>query len=441
MVLLWWRKRRAAAGTLTDLDQKSPVGVRHSGTWARLFAPQTPSISEQRPSPFCPDTGATIKYKIAPIDAHAAAARNNPYRQHVLTPQKAAFPMNRSSSSHRIETLLYSKPPGIQHITSAMQSSCTLENPSNESEKLPNNAKWSYESPLSRWFLTKSTYFQDQVTQPLKSSTVKLKQLNILSRVSKCRVQSFLPDEASPILSEANRSPVFHDSYVKSRLDPLVYRSSSLNYSKSSVGDKSQEFDPEQPPKYSLYSGQSMRQGPIKPQVICEPNLTPQSLSRVPTLSDGISKASIAPVSTSSSRKKDKRHNKKLKLYLEQVHTLKPLPLTPKSWQNSVNREPVKYESPCPDGSSANDPPLDEIHVVVRNYTPKLMDEITINCGEHVRLLARHTDGWCLVEKCELTGSPLYKNAGPEHKEIDGEYYLNEYRGIIPGVCLKQIGS
>lgn len=92
----------------------------------------------------------------------------------------------------------------------------------------------------------------------------------------------------------------------------------------------------------------------------------------------------------------------------------KPLPLTPTTKSN---------EDPSIQ--------LGRTYTVIQDYEPRLTDEISISLGEKVKILATHTDGWCLVEKCTPRN-------GRVHVSIDDKRYLNEDRGIVPGDCLQE---
>jgi nuclear fusion protein len=69
------------------------------------------------------------------------------------------------------------------------------------------------------------------------------------------------------------------------------------------------------------------------------------------------------------------------------------------------------------------------IYKVILEYNKNLADELTIERGEHVKILARHRDGWCLVEKCDSKGQSL----------VDGSDYINDGRGLIPEMCLTML--
>ncbi|CEP64310.1 Fus1p LALA0_S11e01222g [Lachancea lanzarotensis] len=442
---LWIRKKTHDRYPSTPSFAKStaPAPRRESRIWTRLFNPVPSYHTDPFQHPYDEKSGtrsfdslhegsATIKYKIT----------SNPTPLHVQTPQKVAFPVNKSYSSNQINTMLYSRPPRIQSIASAMPNSSP--DTDNERPNLLAAGTWTYESPLSRWFLTKSTYLQDQVKQPLKSSTVKLKQLNILSRVSKNRVESFLTDEKSPILS-SGRSPIFKESYVKSQLDPLVFRSSSLKYSKKQESHESNDRETrylksEEISKLNPYSKLAGPRSVIKAQIIDRSDTDRRMLLQPLEILQAPPKSSDCGKKVLENDGKLKAFNKELTHYSERLDLHKPLPLTPKSRQASENMRP---SSKAPEGNEINhvscdsEVELHEIHHVVRNYEHKLSDEISIRRHEHVRLLARHTDGWCLVEKCKSDGRPLNDNEGPERSNIDGKFYLNEFRGIVPGVCLK----
>ncbi|SCU96527.1 LADA_0H01398g1_1 [Lachancea dasiensis] len=449
---LWCRRQNAMLYPQTPFQARSgapfPPRRLRSKVWTRLFHPDSSQCyySEKygsRSVPSHQDSGATISYKITSIDPES-----EPVSKHIQTPDKLAFPVSKSFSSNQINALLYSKPPGIQSIGSALP---TANAPSDSSIRTTQNAispepgAWNYESPLSRWFLTKSTYLQDQVKQPLKSSTVMLKQLNILSRVSRNRVQSFLPDESSPILSNAI-SPVDRDSYVAEKGDPLVVRSTSpkaLSTFKSSSANirDTRLMNSKDISNFNPYSHSTTSVAAIKPQTIAPSKIDAVTLRKpMPKFLKDDGKLLGPPASTN---KKHQGHDQKLEKHLNTVKSVKPLPLTPNIKQTTADEFSRPHSLQLVGRRvPALSPPTSEtlqICEVVRAYEPNLTDEISIKNHEYVRLLARHTDGWCLVEKCQPSGSPLDASNDPKHCKIDGEFYLNDYRGIVPGVCLKDV--
>lgn len=72
----------------------------------------------------------------------------------------------------------------------------------------------------------------------------------------------------------------------------------------------------------------------------------------------------------------------------------------------------------------------DVIYRVVENFTPTLDGEIELIKGEFVRVKVSHTDGWCIVEKCNADGT-INTSLG-----LHEPNYLNMYRGIAPGKTL-----
>ena len=77
--------------------------------------------------------------------------------------------------------------------------------------------------------------------------------------------------------------------------------------------------------------------------------------------------------------------------HLQHLLRSKPLPLTPNS----------KYN-----GEASVQ--LGKTYTVIQDYEPRLTDEIRISLGEKVKILATHTDGWCLVEKCNTQKGSIH---------------------------------
>lgn len=334
-----------------------------------------------------PSMSSKIQYKIS-----------RPRPQHILTPKA---PLCRDSHEDAmvvnddVDTFLYSRPPNIYHIDSKMPSTNNLVSGSKMSTSHPSSSdsplrkpsgKWSYQSPLSRWFLRSSTYLQDGLTLPMsiKTPTVQLKQLKILSRFNKEYADScqFLDDEKSPILDKMDDgSPHYQDSVP------------SVLGTEEEIGQKSSSV---------LY-------GTIDPQTFevregVNPHDKSVRLDPVPTNLD------------KGNRKRKERRQSRLRQHLKQVSEVKPLPVIPK------RKSDGRFQ-------------LGRVYKVVRQYTARLPDEISIDSGEYVKMLASHTDGWCLVEKCNADGDSNFK--GDDKKDINDKSYLNDDRGIIPGDCLQ----
>ncbi|CDO92723.1 unnamed protein product [Kluyveromyces dobzhanskii CBS 2104] len=243
----------------------------------------------------------------------------------------------------------------------------------------PSFKKWNYESPLSRWFLTKSTLIHDKI-QVVKTPTIHLKQLNILSRANESKVTVLGEDpytEISPMLPNVPQSPF---EAIKPLPSPNVRESSQIPVH-----------------EYKAHIQHAI----VKPQVI------DQSVKPVyPTL-----------------------------LKLDKISKTKPLPKPPTmpftlALQERSIADNVSVRSSFHDVQSARKSTIEEqaiSYLVVKDYQAVLMDEINIKKGELVRVLAKHTDGWCLVERISIS----------QQTSLDEPSYLNENRGIVPGLCLQ----
>lgn len=77
--------------------------------------------------------------------------------------------------------------------------------------------------------------------------------------------------------------------------------------------------------------------------------------------------------------------------------------------------------------------------IITENYIPQLTDEINVTKGEHVRVLATHSDTWCLVEKCNIDGSRKPSSTPQMGGNFSQLRYLNSNRGIVPGKCLAPV--
>lgn len=103
---------------------------------------------------------------------------------------------------------------------------------------------------------------------------------------------------------------------------------------------------------------------------------------------------------------------------------MKPLPQSPIT-KKVLSRTPAALKglenSIAPSGGKR-----DRIYNVIRPYEKCLPDELTINKGERVYILASHTDGWCLVEKVDKK----------EESHDRRDSFLNEWSGVVPRVCL-----
>lgn len=130
------------------------------------------------------------------------------------------------------------------------------------------------------------------------------------------------------------------------------------------------------------------------------------------------------------------QHPSKLAKNKKNNHTVKPLPEVPPissvepSIKSLVGLEQIVVERMIPDTPKVDFSKYknDKVYIVKKNYEKNLADELSITVGEFVKILARHTDGWCLIEKCDRNGKVLNE---------DTNNYINEGRGVIPELCLQ----
>ncbi|CCF57695.1 hypothetical protein KAFR_0D00480 [Kazachstania africana CBS 2517] len=323
-----------------------------------------------------------IQYKIS-----------KPMPQHIQTPQKS-FSTNRVShdETNIIDKLLYSKPPNLYHIDSKLPSSLNLGRDASKIQpqtmEVDPEKGWTYDSPLSKWFLRGSTYFKDQTTS-LSVATSKftpifpLKRLKIISRVNKEDSNSEI-NEKSPILSNSDHSLI---------VTPLSYEEkASANFVQS--------------PNSAIY-------GTIWSQTLQQHD---------PHIEAEHEKNNKSTLESQPKKKRRARRNNRLVKHLEDISGSKPLPLTPGSKQRNLLDNLVEGT----------------VYTVIEGYKPRLTDEIRIERGEFVKILATHTDGWCLVEKCTQDGSTR-SLISTHNNEIRNKNYINDDRGIVPGDCLEQL--
>ncbi|QLQ78719.1 hypothetical protein HG537_0B00680 [Torulaspora globosa] len=342
-----------------------------------------------------PSVSSRIQYRIS-----------RPAPKHILTPKA---PFCRESHADQpvvnddVDTFLYSRPPNIYHIDSKMPSTNNLANGSkvsvNGSQSISSSTgeanplrrssrKWSYQSPLSRWFLRSSTYLQDGLTLPMsiKTPTVQLKQLKILSRINKEYANSwqFVDDEKSPILDRTDDGSDDQGSVP------------------STMGEKC-----------VIQKPSSVFYGTIDPQTF---EVRDEAITADRTLKLGPAPSNIEK----GGKNRRKRRQSRLRQHLQQISNVKPLPVIPKSRSDSHGRFQIG-----------------RVYKVVQEYKARLTDEICIQTGEFVKMLATHTDGWCLVEKCTKDGTT--RSSCDDRKDINDKSYLNDDRGIIPGDCLQEL--
>lgn len=238
---------------------------------------------------------------------------------------------------------------------------------------------WKYKSPLSKWFLNSSN---DLTNDGYKPKT-KMKSSNILLKVDKNYaneeiIESSI-DERSPILQ------VHNQSYGK------LTGKDNLNESNQSIANEQHRV--------------SVIYDDLKSTTTLPRNIYPMS-----------------PVDANG--RKLRRDSRFQKCGNDTVMDL----ATPKE-ESQIDK----------DTKIGNDITTGSICEVIKNYSPRLTDEIQINLGEYVQVLATHTDTWCLVEKCEKDGTSLPKIDLTSSNDISHIHYLNKNRGIVPGDCLASI--
>ncbi|CAI6409304.1 BBF_HP2_G0005320.mRNA.1.CDS.1 [Saccharomyces cerevisiae] len=337
--------------------------------------------------------------------------------QHILTPKKTVKnpyawsgknisldpKVNEMEEEKVVDAFLYTKPPNIVHIESSMPSYNDLPSQKTVSSKktaLKTNEKWSYESPLSRWFLRGSTYFKDyglsKTSLKTPTGASQLKQMKMLSRISKgyFNESDIMPDERSPIL-EYNNTPLDANDSVNN-LGNTTPDSQITSYRNNNI-----DLITARP--HSVIYGTTAQQ-------TLETNFNDHHDCNKSTEKHEL----IIPTPSKPLKKRKKRRQSKMYQHLQHLSRSKPLPLTPNS----------KYN-----GEASVQ--LGKTYTVIQDYEPRLTDEIRISLGEKVKILATHTDGWCLVEKCNT-------QKGSIHVSVDDKRYLNEDRGIVPGDCLQE---
>lgn len=238
---------------------------------------------------------------------------------------------------------------------------------------------WKYKSPLSKWFLNSSS---DLINKGQKSRA-QIKSSKILLKVDKNFVHDGIMessiDDSSPIIQ------VHNQSYRK------LTGENSVCGSHQSIADKQHHIS-----------------------VIYD------DLKSISTLPRNI--YPISPVDANG--RKFRRDSRFQKCGNDTVMDL----VTPK--EESQVQNDLKVLNGITTGS---------ICKVIKNYSPRLTDEIQINLDEYVQVLATHTDTWCLVEKCERNGTNFPNVDLTASNDISHIHYLNKNRGIVPGDCLASI--
>lgn len=340
---------------------------------------------------------STIQYKVS---------KSRP--QHILTPEVSKLrdkstSLEGMSVKDDVDILLYSKPPNIYHIKSEMPSTNNLpgeklglsasspgRRPKPTDLELPMH-KWRYESPLSSWFLRNSTYLAGEEgdaapnsaanTGTIVTPTVQLKQLKILSRINReyAGGSQLMENEKSPILELEPNSEDEEElgtDDIESSTGPKLTKVSSSAF-------------------YATVIPGTENKNPFK------------------------------YLHESQKEERKARRESILGLQSQETTEKKLSPLTPGKDLKSDSSKGLQ---------------IGHVYRAVQDYQAVLADEINIQIGEFALILATHTDGWCLVEKCTEDGtSKSYLKTGQIATSANDQGYLNSDRGIIPGDCLSDL--
>jgi nuclear fusion protein len=269
------------------------------------------------------------------------------------------------------------KAQSTDHLGSFGQPSFQQNNESEYSLKEPGqgpaDSKWNLNTPLSKWFAKHS---------------------NVSSATSR---GSLSTGPFSPIvalkefkLNRSNRSEINEKSPILPTFPQATYHPHSYDSAQKSVSS----------------------------------NETDVSKQEIPVnLIGKVSVPKLQPVSD----KKKRQNSKSKKLYESKPLPNKPYSISgsPKTLEGLEQRvyERVIPTTPVVDLAKYKN---DDIYKVITDYTKNLADELTIKEGGYVKILAVHTDGWCLVEKVDSKGNILVQSDG----------YINEGRGVVPKMCL-----
>ncbi|KAH3673290.1 hypothetical protein WICMUC_003750 [Wickerhamomyces mucosus] len=296
----------------------------------------------------------------------------------------------RDRNSPYIKTTFQIKPPNqylTRNMTGATDSMDTLSNqPNNHSElsleNLPKpNPRWSLNSPLSRWF-----------AKPGSMNSI------VSSRAS------LSTGQFSPILTlkefKLKRSQKSENIITKQT--PVVPRYPEISYKGSYSSLSSAELD-----KLKSHSRESSEGTIVQQELTTGAPPKPPKLQTIPN-----SKKSYKPLPPIKNIYKNGNLKSSASSSLEGLETKvyeRMIPTTPRI-------DISKYTNPS-------------IYKVVKSYEKNLSDELDIQKGDYLKILARHTDGWCLVEKVDSLGDIIVKSSNE---------YLNEGRGVVPEVCLQE---
>lgn len=172
-------------------------------------------------------------------------------------------------------------------------------------------------------------------------------------------------------------------------------------------------------------SRSSLSTGPRSPMIVLkEFKLKNLNFDRniLPTFPDQVYKTDNNESNDIISRQTVKQEYKSIPIKLN------PIPLNKKTNNKPLPRVPYLLSSKSQlEGLEQKIAPI--IYKVVKPYDKNLADEVSIFQNEYVKILSSHTDGWCLIEKCNRYGEIHSNNAT----------YINENRGVVPEKCLEKL--
>lgn len=266
------------------------------------------------------------------------------------------------------------------------------------------NSRWSLGSPLSKWFIKPASNTNNQL--PMSQHYQEKSSFRSSIRSSLSTGAPFSPVVALKEfkLKRSNKDVITNPTPV---VPALAYHPSShLKHSYKESWDS------------SIHSFQSddtvVKQQVLRSSKIVPP--TPPTLQPIPKHKkvNRALPAIKASLDTSFSTKSSTTSSS-LQGFENKISQTRQNPTTPK-----INLS--KYNNPS-------------IYKVIKTYQKNLGDELNIRKGEYVKILSKHTDGWCLVEKVDKFGITLVKT---DENEWENERYLNDGRGVVPEVCLQK---
>ncbi|SMN20127.1 similar to Saccharomyces cerevisiae YCL027W FUS1 Membrane protein localized to the shmoo tip, required for cell fusion [Maudiozyma saulgeensis] len=305
---------------------------------------------------------------------------------HVLTPAKASTVSDRYKRQKKKYIIPFNKIENPIILNSTKPQILEVNDGTKQPRASVSN-HWKYKSPLSKWFLNSSSDLMNEGHTP----NARVKRLHILSRVDK----GYADDVAETNIDE--KSPML-------QVQDQTY--------KKLVGSESIDISPESDISLTEHHRASVIYDEMK---------------NPPTTSTAAVVENMALYSTSTvdlNGRKKRRDSRFKQCGNDTVMDLV-----------SNNEEPMQEET----FELKSQILTGGICIVSKNYSPRLTDEIQINKDEYVRILATHTDTWCLVEKCQRDGTSVPGDKLLMNNDITNLHYLNKNRGIVPGDCLKPI--